>query len=86
MGANISVAIDSDSSIATIIGKTELHGSDVHAVDLRAGASLIFAGLLAEGKTKIYEPYHVLRGYDRIIDKLKNIGADIKLVREEENE
>ena len=86
MGAKIHVTTEADSSFATIKGKSKLIGTNVKAVDLRAGASLIFAGLLAEGKTKIYEPYHVLRGYDRIIDKLKNIGADIKLVREEENE
>jgi len=80
MGADIKVALDHESSLATVKGKTPLKGEDVEAVDLRAGASLIFAGLLAEGITRVYEPYHVLRGYDRIVEKLQAVGADIKLV------
>jgi len=86
MGADIKVELDHDSSTAYVSGKTKLHGENVTAVDLRAGASLIFAGLIAEGTTRVFEPYHVLRGYDRIIEKLQGVGADIKLIEEEYHE
>lgn len=75
MGANI---ITKD-SVATIIGKTPLKGENVIATDLRAGASLIIAGLIAEGQTTIEEIEHILRGYEGIIEKLTNVGADIKI-------
>ena len=49
------------------------------ATDLRAGAALVIAGLLAEKETVIEEVEHILRGYEGIIEKLKGVGADIKL-------
>ena len=76
MGANIDV----NKRHATILGKTDLTGCDVEATDLRAGASLLLAGLKATGTTKIYHADYILRGYEGIIEKLTNVGADIKLV------
>ncbi len=78
MGANIEV----QNQTAYIKGKTELYGNDVIATDLRAGASLIIAGLLANGTTKISEISHILRGYENIIEKLTNVGADIEIINE----
>lgn len=75
MGANI----ETKDREAVIKGKTKLHGSDVVATDLRGGASMIVAGLIANGKTSITEIDHILRGYDNIIEKLKDVGADISL-------
>ena len=75
MGADITTK----DRTATIIGKTPLQGQDVTATDLRAGAALIIAGLIAEGKTTIEEVEHILRGYEGIIEKLTNVGADIKI-------
>ena len=66
-------------SKAVIIGPTKLHGSIVKATDLRAGASLVIAGLIAEGKTIINNADYILRGYEGIVEKLTNVGADIKL-------
>lgn len=60
-------------------GKTELKGSAVKATDLRAGACMVIAGLIAEGKTTIDDIEHVLRGYENIIEKLQNVGAKIEI-------
>lgn len=76
MGASIEVK----NQTAYINGATKLYGNDVEASDLRAGASLIIAGLIAEGETNITEIDHILRGYEHIIEKLKNVGADINLI------
>ena len=76
MGADITTK----DRIATINGPTPLKGQDVIATDLRAGAALVIAGLIAEGETTIEEVEHILRGYEGIIEKLTNVGADIKLV------
>ena len=78
MGANINV----EKRHATILGKTELTGCDVEATDLRAGASLLLAGLKAKGTTKIYHADYILRGYEDIIEKLTNIGAKISIYEE----
>ena len=75
MGANI----ETNDRIAKINGKTELKGEEVIATDLRAGAALVIAGLIAEGKTTINKVEHILRGYEGIIEKLSNVGADIKI-------
>lgn len=63
-----------------IEGPTKLKGTTVEATDLRCGAALIIAGLIASDTTKICNIEHILRGYDDIINKLKNIGANIKIV------
>lgn len=76
MGANIVI----DKRKIYIDGKTNLKGSNVTATDLRAGACLVLAGLVAHGTTKINEIEHILRGYEGIIDKLQNVGADITLI------
>lgn len=75
MGADIGIK----NNLAIIKGKTHLKGSSVTATDLRAGAALVIAGLIADGKTTITGVEHILRGYEGIIEKLSNVGADIKI-------
>ena len=75
MGASITVT----GRIASIIGPTKLKGSEVVATDLRAGACLVLAGLVADGETTVLNVEHVLRGYENIIEKLTNVGAKIEL-------
>ena len=65
-----------------IKGKTELKGKKVEATDLRAGACLVLAGLTASGTTKITNIEHVLRGYENIVQKLTDVGAQIELKEE----
>ncbi len=77
MGADIQV----DGKIAIIEGVEKLQGAPVKAVDLRAGAAMIVAGLGAEGKTEIDDIHHIERGYEDIVEKLTMIGADIKRVQ-----
>lgn len=67
---------------AIIKGKTPLAGRKVVATDLRAGASMMVAGMIAKGTTTITNIEHILRGYENIVDKLSNVGADIKLIDE----
>ncbi len=74
LGANISVS----GSIALVEGVDRLEGAKVMATDLRASASLVLAGLVAEGETVIDRIYHLDRGYERIEEKLANLGATIK--------
>lgn len=73
----------SDPHRAVISGPTPLFGSDLGAFDLRAGASLIIAGLMAKGKTVIKDIYQVDRGYEDIDKALRKLGADIKRVKDE---
>ena len=77
MGSNIKI----EDRTISISGKTKLHGEIVKATDLRAGACMVIAGLMAEGKTTIEDIDHVLRGYENIIEKLSNVGA--KITKEE---
>ncbi|MBP5280171.1 MAG: UDP-N-acetylglucosamine 1-carboxyvinyltransferase, partial [Erysipelotrichaceae bacterium] len=74
MGANIKVK----TANSYIHGKTELHGTDIYATDLRCGAALVIAGLMADGDTIIHNAYHIYRGYDSIVEKLKALGAKIR--------
>lgn len=76
MGANI----EAERQHAKITGPTKLHGSKITATDLRAGAALVAAGLIATGTTTINDAEHILRGYERIINKLSAVGANIKIV------
>ncbi|MBQ9764178.1 MAG: UDP-N-acetylglucosamine 1-carboxyvinyltransferase [Phascolarctobacterium sp.] len=76
MGAKITTADRS----ATIEGPAKLVGCDVRATDLRAGAAMILAGLVAEGETRIGDLYHIDRGYENIVEKLRSLGADIERV------
>lgn len=63
-------------------GVPELTGAPVNATDLRAGAALIIAGVIANGTTEIYNLNHIDRGYENIEEKFKNLGAKIKRVEE----
>jgi len=65
---------------AVIKGKTKLTGNYVNATDLRGGASLLVAGLLADGVTTIDNIAYILRGYDNIIEKLTKVGAKIEII------
>lgn len=76
MGANISV----DGKVAVVEGNGKLEGAPVSATDLRAGAALMIAALAAKGKTEIENIRFIERGYGDIVNKLKNLGADIKKV------
>jgi len=76
MGANIKV----EGSVATVDGVSKLIGTVVVASDLRAGAALVIAGLIAEGTTEILGIEHIDRGYPNIEEKFRNIGADIRRV------
>lgn len=67
-----------------ITGPTELTGATVTATDLRAGAALVIAGLIAHGETIIHDIYHIERGYSHIVEKLTAIGADIRKVEIED--
>ena len=68
-----------EGNMLVIDGKRRLYGSTVKSTDLRGGAALILAGLCANGETIVYDADYVLRGYDKIDEKLRSLGADIKL-------
>ena len=76
MGAHISV----DGRKAVVRGTTQLSGTTVQASDLRASAGLVLAGLVASGETLIDRVYHIDRGYEGIVEKLRGVGADITRV------
>lgn len=80
MGANIKV----DGDIISFEGPNQLTGAPVKASDLRAGACLVIAGLMAEGETEVQGVENILRGYSNIVEKLRRIGADIEMIEEEE--
>ena len=77
MGADITIK----NNYAIVCGREELSGAEVFATDLRAGASLVLAGLKAKGYTTINDIYHIDRGYDHIEKDLQKLGADIKRVK-----
>jgi UDP-N-acetylglucosamine 1-carboxyvinyltransferase len=78
MGARISI----DGHSATVTGPSPLNGAPLIASDLRASASLVLAGLVANGETIIDRVYHIDRGYEKIEAKLRAVGADIERIRE----
>jgi len=78
MGADILI----EGNSAIVRGVSGLRGAPVMATDLRASASLILAGLAAEGKTELSRIYHIDRGYHKIEEKLASLGANIKRVKE----
>ncbi|WP_316390598.1 UDP-N-acetylglucosamine 1-carboxyvinyltransferase [Enterococcus faecium] len=78
MGADITV----EGNMIIVNGPNKLHSTEVVASDLRAGACLVIAGLLAEGTTTIYNVDYILRGYDHIIEKLTALGASIEMIEE----
>ena len=77
LGAHINI----DGKIAMVEGVPQLSGATVMATDLRASASLVIAGLVASGDTVVDRIYHLDRGYDRMEDKLRALGADIERIR-----
>ena len=76
MGADIHI----HGNTATVNGPTKLKGAPVQASDLRASASLVLAALCAEGDSRVDRVYHIDRGYERIVRKLRSVGADIERV------
>jgi len=76
MGANIKVEGD----MATVVGVEKLRGAPVMATDLRASVSLVLAGLVADGETVVNRVYHLDRGFERLEEKLSNVGADIERI------
>ena len=78
MGANITAQGKS----AFFEGVEKLYGSPVYSTDLRAGAALIIAGIIAEGKTEVYNLEHIDRGYENIEEKFRNLGAIIERIKE----
>lgn len=76
MGADIKV----EGRVAVVEGIDKLSGARVYATDLRAGAALVIAGLIAEGRTEVTNLYHIDRGYEKFEEKLKSLGARIKRV------
>ena len=75
LGADITIK----NQTATILGPNKLTGAEVVATDLRAGAAMVAAALLAEGKTVITNVEHILRGYEHIVEKLTEVGAKIEI-------
>ena len=78
MGANIRI----DGKTATVVGVDQLHGAEVCAHDLRAGAALVIAGLAAEGTTVVRDIHYVERGYENLIEKLTVLGATIRRIED----
>ena len=78
MGADITL----NGNVATITGKAHLSGADVMATDLRASSALVLAGLVATGETQVHRIYHLDRGYDRLEEKLKSVGAKVVRLNE----
>lgn len=83
MGANINVH---GHASAIVRGVDKLYGAPVMATDLRASFALILAGLVAEGETIVNRVYHLDRGYEKLEEKLKGVGADIERVKDNEEE
>ncbi len=81
MGAKIKILGD---NIAKFKGVNKLYAADVMASDLRSGAALTLAGLVAEGETILHRVYHIYRGYENFVKNLKNLGADIEVLTEVE--
>ena len=78
MGARIDV----QGGTAKVRGVEKLKGARVMATDLRASVSLILAGLAAEGETVVSRVYHLDRGYEKVVRKLRGVGADIERIKE----
>src|SRR5699024_5662352 len=81
MGARARV----EGELILLEGPCELKGVEVEASDLRAGACLVIAGLMAEGTTTVTGVENILRGYDHIVEKLTALGADIKMIKADDN-
>ncbi len=77
MGAKITL----DGRVATIEGVSKFIGAEVMATDLRAGAAMILAGIVAEGETVIGNTKYIDRGYEKVEEKFKALGADITRIK-----
>ena len=77
MGAN---AVIADPHRVVINGPTTLHGTEIRSLDLRAGATMILAGLIAEGETIIHDAEIVYRGYEHLDDRLRALGAELACI------
>ena len=75
LGAEIKI----QGKIATVYGPRKLIGADVMATDLRASSALVLAGLIAKGETNVHRIYHLFRGYEKLIQKFRTLGADVEL-------
>lgn len=82
MGANLTI----HDRTAVINGVKQLNGAPVSATDLRAGAAMVLAGLVANGETEINHVFHIDRGYENLVERLKGIGADIIRTENEDNQ
>ena len=67
---------------AVIPGERKLQGAQVVSTDLRAGAAMVLAGLVADGVTELSDIYHIERGYESFVEKFQKLGAKIKRVEE----
>jgi UDP-N-acetylglucosamine 1-carboxyvinyltransferase len=79
MGAN---AVIADPHRVYITGPTPLRGTEIRSLDLRAGATMVLAGLIADGETLIHDAEMVYRGYERLDERLISLGADITCLHE----
>ena len=73
-----------DGNVAIVEGADRLKGAPVRALDLRAGAAMVIAGLVAEGTTQVEDVQYIERGYENIVEKLVELGADIYRMEEPE--
>ena len=73
MGANA----QGEGRTVVVTGVSELSGADVEATDLRAGAALVVAALKAEGQSRVFKTEHLDRGYEHLVEKLQDLGAEI---------
>lgn len=80
LGANLEV----DNNRVLISGNTPLRGASVMSTDLRASVSLVMAAIIAEGQSEVLRVYHLDRGYEKLEEKLNNVGANIKRIAQEE--
>lgn len=80
--ARMGAQATTEGNLILLNSPSQLHGAEVVASDLRAGACLVIAGLMATGTTTVFNVEYILRGYDHIIDKLTALGADIQMVEE----
>jgi UDP-N-acetylglucosamine 1-carboxyvinyltransferase len=76
--ARLGADVRTDGHHAVVRGKAQLSGAPVTAHDIRAGAALVLAGLVAEGVTEVQEVHHVDRGYEGFVDALVSLGADVR--------
>ena len=79
---NMGAKITPQGKTAIFEGVDELFGAPVYSTDLRAGAALIIAGIIADGETELYNLHHIDRGYENIEEKFRKLGANIKRVTE----